>query len=77
MLLLSAIVFLRRVRILLTFDSFSGYLVLEDLTAGFTRPCLLDIKMGTRHYDDNASAKKIQYEVEKSNSISNLALAWI
>lgn len=41
------------------------YLALEDLTWGRQWPCIMDVKMGTRSYEDNASAEKIAYEKSK------------
>lgn len=41
------------------------YLALEDLTWGRQWPCIMDVKMGTRSYEDNASAEKIAYEKTK------------
>lgn len=40
-------------------------IVIEDLTYGFTSPCVADLKVGTRHYDLQASQKKIDELLEK------------
>jgi len=34
------------------------YLILEDLTAGMEKPCILDLKMGRQTHEENASIKK-------------------
>lgn len=39
-------------------DSQDDFIMLENLTAGYTKPCVLDLKMGTRMYGDFATEKK-------------------
>lgn len=42
-----------------------GCIIISDLTAGFNSPCLADLKIGTRHYDLQATKEKIQGLIEK------------
>ena len=41
------------------------YIQLEDITHDFQRPCIMDVKIGTKSYEPSASASKIQEEVRK------------
>ncbi len=41
------------------------YLVLEDLTQGMRRPCVMDIKIGARTYGPDASPAKVRQEDSK------------
>ncbi|KAK8809637.1 hypothetical protein WA158_000580 [Blastocystis sp. Blastoise] len=42
------------------------FLVLSDLAAKYNKPCILDIKMGTRTYWDGAPEFKVQRHIEKA-----------
>ena len=41
------------------------YILLENVTAKFTNPCILDLKMGKRQYADIDSDKKRQSKIQK------------
>ena len=41
------------------------YLLLRDTTATFTRPCVIDIKMGRQTYEPSSPAEKVDYEKKK------------
>ena len=46
-------------------DMSEEYIVLENLTDGYKKPCVLDLKMGTRMWGDFATEAKIQSQRRK------------
>ncbi len=40
-------------------------MVMENLTHKFRKPCVLDLKVGTRQYGDDVSADKKKLHMEK------------
>jgi Inositol polyphosphate kinase len=47
--------------------------VLEDVNFPFRKPCVMDVKIGRRHYDDDATEEKQRRHIEKANSTTTAA----
>ncbi|KAG5952466.1 hypothetical protein E4U53_000808 [Claviceps sorghi] len=55
-------------------DRVEYFLLLEDLTAGMKRPCMMDLKMGTRQYGVDATLKKQKSQQEKCRTTTSAEL---
>jgi len=47
------------------------FLVMENLVARFRCPCIIDLKMGTRHYGDDASPEKVAMHRQRAASTTS------
>lgn len=46
-------------------------IALEDINKGFSLPCVMDCKIGTRHYDDDATDEKRRRHIAKANATTS------
>eukprot|EP01006_Ploeotia_vitrea_P024678 TRINITY_DN57494_c0_g1_i1.p1 TRINITY_DN57494_c0_g1~~TRINITY_DN57494_c0_g1_i1.p1 ORF type:complete len:867 (-),score=42.59 TRINITY_DN57494_c0_g1_i1:149-2749(-) len=52
------------------------YIVMEDLTGGLERPCIIDLKMGDRGYGDDAHFKKKLQQLALVNATTSACLGF-
>ncbi|CAB3261644.1 unnamed protein product [Arctia plantaginis] len=50
------------------------YLMMENITSSYRRPCVLDLKMGTRQHGDDASAEKRTKQIAKCAASTSATL---
>lgn len=50
------------------------FTLLEDLTHSYDHPCVLDLKMGTRLYGDDATEERIQFHKAQSEMTTSCRL---
>ncbi|KAG5898275.1 hypothetical protein JTB14_008619 [Gonioctena quinquepunctata] len=50
------------------------YIMLENITSKYDRPCILDLKMGTRQHGDDASADKRRKQMAKCAASTSASL---
>ena len=48
--------------------------MMENITSSYRRPCVLDLKMGTRQHGDDASAEKRSKQIAKCAASTSATL---
>lgn len=48
--------------------------MMENITSSYRRPCVLDLKMGTRQHGDDASAEKRTKQIAKCAASTSATL---
>lgn len=49
-------------------------ITMEDLTFGYSKPCIMDVKMGTRTAGENANVLKKNYMISKDKATTTASL---
>lgn len=52
-------------------DTNGSFLMLEDLTANYKNPCIIDLKLGNRQHGDTATEEKIQSQKKKCDKTTS------
>eukprot|EP00301_Raphidiophrys_heterophryoidea_P002913 c11344_g1_i1.p1 GENE.c11344_g1_i1~~c11344_g1_i1.p1 ORF type:complete len:388 (+),score=95.51 c11344_g1_i1:305-1468(+) len=52
------------------------FVILENICSRFSRPCVLDLKMGTRHYGEFADAQKRERAIRKCQTSTSSTLGF-
>ncbi|KAL8566794.1 hypothetical protein ACOMHN_005745 [Nucella lapillus] len=55
-------------------DNVYHFLLLENIVSNFYRPCVLDLKLGTRQHGDDAPSHKVRYQIDKCRSTTSALL---
>ncbi|VVC97528.1 unnamed protein product [Leptidea sinapis] len=53
---------------------YKDFLMMENITSSYRRPCVLDLKMGTRQHGDDASAEKRSKQIAKCAASTSATL---
>jgi hypothetical protein len=60
----------------LTLANFLAYVILEDLTHHFKKPCIMDIKIGIQSFGEDADPVKKQKMREKDEQTTTVSLGF-
>lgn len=52
----------------------TDFLMMENITSSYRRPCVLDLKMGTRQHGDDATAEKRSKQIAKCAASTSATL---
>ena len=48
------------------------YLKIKDITARFRKPCIMDVKIGCKSYEDGVSLRKVELAKEKYPNLEKI-----